>query len=412
MNAILGMMMLAFSLQFVSAGLQIDDIYFDPAIVSAGDNVDVVVQYSVNEFGDDNKIANEDYTFDVKLETDDSLSEEYITIVDAKGDSLIGLVFAGQHYNKVFRIKVSDNAPVGEYQFDLIGQWYFNGAAVSTTQSMKFLMDVKKEGIVLGVAGINSEPSSVRAGDDFVELKVFVENAGEKSAKSVEVNLEMPEGFMASYSDNNRVFAGQLNAGESKPIVFNIDVEDSVTEGVYDFIYSFNYKDSNNNDYTKEKIVPFYVRSSPLIEVVSFKGEAAKGSSSKLYVTVRNNGDETAEAVDIRILKQSSQPFDFDVRSDYIGELLPSEEGIAIFDIDVIQGAEIKEYDLKLLIRAKGDSDEGDDNIYVFNDRVKFNVVSNLFNILAIVGALGALGIIGYMLYTKKIKSKTRKNKR
>lgn len=400
-NFTMSLFVLIFS-GLTSASLHLDDIYFDPAIVSAGDNVDIVVQYSVDPSGSNNWIANEDYTFDVKLRGDDTLTEKYVTIVDAEGDNLAGIVFAGQHYNKVFRIKVADNAPVGDYQFELAGQWYRNGIALSSFQTAKFIVPVKKEGVVLGVAGFSVEPSEVRPGDDYVELKAYVDNSGEKAAKSVEVSLDLPEGFSASYSDNNRVWVGQLGAGESRVVSFYVNVAEEVEEGVYDFNYNFEFRDSENNDYVGEDSVEFFVKAKPNIEVIAVEGEGARGSSSKLYVTVKNVGSETAEAVDVRILKQSSQPFDFDVRSDYVGELLPGEEGLAVFDIDVKRSAEKKEYDLKLLIRAKGDSDIGDDNVYVFNRRAKFEVVGSWFNVLLIIGLAGALIVVLNFLWKKK----------
>lgn len=412
MIAVLGMLVLVLlAMGPVSASMQLDNIYFDPAIVAAGDSVDVVVQYSVDSAGSNDRVANEHYTFGVELAGDDSLTEKYVTIVDAAGDSLVGRVFAGQHYNKVFRIKIADNAPVGDYQFELIGRWYFMGSPVSSFESMKFVIPVKKEGISLSVAGFSISPNEVRPGDDYVVLSAYIDNSGEKAAKSVEVRLSLPAGFKASYSDNNRVFAGLIGAGESRVVEFYINVDDKVSGGVYEFEYDFEFKDSENNKYTDHDVVEFYVKPRPYLEVVKVVGEGVKGSSSKMYVTIRNNGNETAESVDVRILKQSSQPFDFDVRSDYIGELMPGEEGVAIFDIDVTRSAEEKEYDLKLIIRAKGDSDDGDDNIYVFNRRAKFNVVSGWLNGLFLMGIVGAGGVGGYFVWKKKTKVKGKKKR-
>lgn len=398
-----GMIFLVLTLMVnVSADLNLDNIYFDPAIVSAGDLVDVVVQYSVDSSGDNDRIANEDYTFGIELIPDDSLSEKYVVIEDSVGDDLVGQVFAGQYYNKVFRIRVASNAPVGDYEFELIGRWYYNGQPVSSYESAKFIVPVKKEGVSLRIAGVFVEPSEVRPGDDYVSVRAYVDNSGEKDAKAVEVSLNLPDGFSSSYSDNNRVWVGVVGAGESKEVSFNVDIDDEVSGGVYDFGYTFDFKDSENNDYSYNDSFPFYVKSKPYLEVVDYSGEGSIGGSSKLYVTIKNSGDETAEAVDVRILKQSSQPFDFDVRSDYIGELKPGEEGVAIFDVGVIRSAEEKEYDLKLMIRAKGDSDDGDDNIYTFNRRAKFEVVSSFFNGLFLIGLIGAIGVIGFFVWKKK----------
>ena len=104
------------------------------------------------------------------------------------------------------------------------------------------------------------------------------------------------------------------------------------------------------------------------------KGIGLAGSKITLEIMLKNVGTEDAEAVDARIIKQSSQPFTFDLRSNYVGELEAGETGKAVFGINIDKEAEQKEHNLKLLIRAKGDSDKGDNNIYTFNRRAIIDV--------------------------------------
>lgn len=372
-----------------SAALQLDSVTFDPAIITAGDDVDIVVQYHDEATGlDDDMINNPDYSFKVLLEADDTLTKEYVQFQDAEGDDVSARVFAGGYYNKIFRIKVFPNAPAGRYQFKLSGQWYYNDEPVDAVRYLRFTMNVKKQGIILNAASLETVPAEVRPGDNYVKILANIENAGEKDAKSVELTLDLPAGLTASYSDNNRVWVGLVKAGETKQATFFVDVDDDAKNQIYQVKYNFNYMDLDNNKYEESQIIPFLVKPRPYLEVVNFSGSGKAGDTSKLYVTVKNTGTESAEAVDVRVLKQNSQPFGFDVRSDYIGELEPGEEGLAVFDISVNSDAEIKTHDFKLLIRSKGDSDEGDDNIYTYNRRAAFEVTGTKPNHLLTTGVI------------------------
>lgn len=393
----------------VKADLVMDSIQFDPAIISSGDEVDIIIQYHDQPgTGDEDKSGNPDYQFKVKLEAGDTITREFITIQDSEGDDLYGIIFGGEYYNKKFRVKVNQNAPAGTYTFKMVGQWYYNGVADESYRERKFSMDVKKEGIILNIASLRTEPAEVRPGDNYVKIITVIENSGEKSAKSIEINQELPDGLKASYTDNNRQYIGKLEVGESKEINFFIDVDDYANADIYTINHVFTYSDIDNNQYSKEQELPFNVKPRPYLEVVASKGSGLSGSTNKLQIKVKNTGTESAEAVDVRIIKQNSQPFDFDVRSDYIGELEPGEEGIAIINVDVNKEAENKEYDLKVLIRSKGDSDEGDDNIYTYTRRAKFTVTGSAPDYTLWIG----LSILVVIIVVLVFKGMTGKKKR
>jgi len=386
--------LLILALPTVSARLVLDSVQFDPAIIASGDEVDVVVQFHETSSGDEDKVGNEEYSFNVFLESDDTLTKKYVIIQDTEGNNLRGTIYTGSNYNKVFRVKVAQNAPAGNYEFRLVGQWYYKDVPLESIQFLRFKMPVKKEGIIMDISTLETVPSEVRPGDNYVKVVAFIENSGEKDAKSAEVKLNLPEGLSSSYSNDNRVWVGRVNAGERREVTFYIDVDDKVKPDLFNINYNFNYMDLDNNAYQKSRTIPFRVKSRPYLEVVSYEGEGLSGTTSKLYVTVKNTGTESAESVDVRLLKESSQPFDFDVRSNYVGELEPDEEGTVVFDIKIKSDAEIKDHDFKIIIRSKGDSDEGDDNIYTYNRRAKFSVTGKKPNLLVTYGIAIAVIIL------------------
>ena len=365
------------SVNMASANIEVEGISFNPAIIAAGDEVDITVNFrELVSFGSSSNIeANQpEYSLNVILEPSDTISEKYITIFDADGDSNIGHLFSVGVWRKTFRVKVNNDAVPANYELKLKFQYEKNGVPEDAFLVHRFIMPVKHEGIVLGIANIVTDPSAVRPGDDFVEVTTYIENSGSKSAKSIEAKLSIPDGLEHSYSDNNRKWVGSLSPNESKQLSFFINIDENADSEQFALDLDLNYEDLDNNDYTKKLSFPLLVKERPNIEVVDVKGDGKAGSKITLEVTLKNIGTEDAEAVDARIIKQSSQPFSFDLRSNYVGELQVGETGKAVFTINIDKEAEQKEHYLKLLIRAKGDSDKGDNNIYTFNRRANVNV--------------------------------------
>ena len=168
--------------------------------------------------------------------------------------------------------------------------------------------------------------------------------------------------------------------------------------------------DMDNNKYTKKVTVPFLVKEKPLINVVEVKGDGKAGATIDLEVYLKNAGSEDAEAVDARLIKQSSQPFSLDLRSNYVGELKVGETAKAIFKVKINKDAEFKEHFLKMLIRAKGDSDKGDENIYIFNIRAAIKVEGKAPNRYITAGFIAVAAVIG-VLGLKFLRRKSKKDK-
>lgn len=404
-----------FSVQTSFATLELKHLHFDPAIIVSGDEVDVVIEYQATNLPFSNEGDIKDYTFQVQLFADDDVSKEYTTILDSVGDNLKGSVIGGETYYKNFRIKVHSNAPALNYQYKIVGNWYKNGQKLKISEEMRFEMPVKKEGIILDFSTLTTTPAQVRAGDKYVQLNTILENVGQKPSKSVEVNLITPQGIKASYSNNNRVKLAGLNNQESKDVIFTIDLDKYLKEGVYNLTFNLKYMDLDDNQFEKNITLPFLVKKKPILEITKVEGQTLAGDSSKLKVWVKNTGEEDAESVDVRLLKQNSQPFELDSRSSYIGELQVGEEGLAVFEIDTNSKAQLQNYSLKLLIRAKGDSDEGDNTIYSFNRRANYEVYGVKPNNYITYGAI-ALGLILLFIvfskFTGNKKKEEKKNKK
>ncbi|MFP4402632.1 MAG: COG1361 S-layer family protein [Candidatus Nanoarchaeia archaeon] len=399
-------------LSFSFAELELKNIYTDPAIISAGDEVDIVIEYqALNTPFESNQVGSQEYEFRANLILEDDISKDHITLLDSEGISLKGSVLRGVTYNKVFRIKVSPDAPSATYQLKLEGQWYKNNQPLETKQIERFDLNVKKEGILLDVASFETQPSKIRPGDDSIQLTTYIENSGFKDAKSIELQLQSNTDLITpSYSDNNRKYIGLVENATSKPVSFTIDLDEDLKPGVHTLNAILNYRDLDNNQYYKNISIPLLVDSRPNIEVISVEGDSRVGEESQMRIVVQNTGQDTAEAVDVRIIKESSQPFSFDIRSNYIGELEPNETGIAVFDINTLSSAEEKTHNFQLLIRAQGDREKGDSSIYTFYDRAEFEVSGQSINWFIIIGA-GVVVLVIILFIITRIKMSSSKKR-
>lgn len=389
------------TLTTVSADLALDSVTFDPAIISSGDEVDIVIQYRDTATTFDGRAGDPDYTFRVELESDDALTREYVRITDPSGNP-DGTLFAGKVYRRVFRAKVAQDAPAGTYEFLLSGQWLRNGEPVEGRQIVRFSMDVKREALLLEYGSLTTDPVTVRQGDDDVLVTLSVSNAGEKPLKTLTAILTGPTGIDPGASDANRRSIGVLGPGETRDLTFTLDISEELTSGLYELSIASSFRDLDDREYARSETIPILIEGRPRLEITNSSGSALIGRVGELRVTVTNTGDQSAESVDVRVLPQSGQPFRLDVRSDYLGTIEPGESRDAVFELETTRDADDREYDLEFVLRTRGDSDRGDDRVYTYSETATYEVSGEAFDRRILIG-LGVLLIaIGVILWRRR----------
>ena len=248
------------------AEVQFDSVSFDPAIIAAGDEVDITINFHDEAFY--GTIAQYKGTvLKVFLEPADTISEKYLLITDATGSPNVGHLFAQGVWRKTFRVKVSNDAPTVKYKLRVKFKYFVDNKPTDIEKVHDFFIDVKKEGIILGIANIVTVPSAVRPGDNYVELDTYIENSGNKNSKSVEAMLNLPEKLKHSYTNNNRLWIGKVAVNESKKATFFINIEDDAKPTKYNLELEFNYMDMDDNKYTKKVTIPFFVKKKPNINI-------------------------------------------------------------------------------------------------------------------------------------------------
>ncbi len=375
-TAILGITLIIFSLiPISSAGANANIVITDvtPTNLSPGDTIDVTF------------IVNNDGSNDARHITLDFRNTDSLSVIGASS-VYISSINAWNSKTVTVKVHVTETTSNGAYELPVYTTYdeyaYTAGGYNTTTMTPKTLgMVFNVEGeIIIDVSDVTTDPTVVRPGENYVTVTTTLSNSGGGQAKEVKSELECRGGFKPSRSATNIYYVGVLNSGSQSSATFYVDVAEGIKDGYHTLPLTITYNDIQNNEYSITKDVRLLIEPKPNFEIVSSFTEPAKirsGDHVLLHVSLKNVGSEKSESVSVRSAREAEVPFDFDVKSDYIGDLNIGEVGEAILEFDVDKDPTPKSYQQSLEIRCTGDRDLGDDNVYIFYKEVLVNVSSS-----------------------------------
>jgi len=333
-----------------SANLKATLLNQDPDSAEPGEYVEL--RWKIENLAE-GKMEDVSYTLNVKypFSFDDSDSA-----VKTLGD-ISGYTDDDDYVTLFYKVRVDEDAIEDTYELDLVLDGNFGGQNINKVSSFDVRVGNKKKA-VFGVGQIISSPVKLYADTEENKLDITFENIGDENAEVVTVDLILPEGFTPTYGYSNRANLGTVQDSSSKVATFYMDVEDFVAEGNFEATAKITYKDgdSDSNDYkTIELPLNLPVKGKPTFEVESVVFEPIEykaGDKVTMRTIVKNIGSKEADAVSLRSFKETSQPFEFDDKSDFIGKLMPGESGEAILTFTVDEDAKQKDYLLDLQVRG------------------------------------------------------------
>jgi hypothetical protein len=363
----------------------------------------VELRFKVEKLGND-LLRNITFTLDVPYPFSFDPSDKPIkTLGDMKGYS-----DDDGYYLLYYKLRVDSNALEDNYTIKLKET---NGKEdVLITREFDVRVNNDKPEFVFGT--LVTSPTKLVSDTGEAELDVELENIGEMDAQNVIMQIELPEGFTETYGYSNRANLGTISAGSSKTGQFFVDIDENVKGGIHKAKVTINYKEtgSNDNEYkTKTLWLDIPIKNKPMFEiekVTTFPEKIHAGDNIELKLLIKNIGGEDAESTSIRVFKESSQPFDFDDKTDYIGKLKPEETGEALLKLTVDKDASPKTYLLDIEIR----SIDGDD-VITQDKTIKVQVVnreknnSNKLIGISITAIIVSLGLGAYYFLRKKKKN-------
>lgn len=261
------------------------------------------------------------------------------------------------YYILYYKLRVDSDALEDTYTVKL--RESDNNGKMLITKEFDIRVNNDKPEFVLGT--LVTSPKKLTGYTTDGELDVELENIGEMDAQNVIMTVNLPKGFKETYGYSNRANLGTITAGASKTAKFFIDLDEGMKGGVYETNVTIQYKEANSN-YNKYKITRLQlgipIKSSPIFEIEKVETNPQTirpGDTVELKVFIKNVGGADADSTSMRVFKESSQPFSFNDKTDYIGKLISGETGEALLKFTVDKDATSKEYLLDVELRAIDD---------------------------------------------------------
>jgi hypothetical protein len=308
-----------------------------------------------------------------------------------------------EFYTLYYRVRVESDALEGNYDLKLKYKTKSDSTWVGETYSIR-VGDKEISKFVLGT--LVTSPSKLTRDINEAELDIEIQNIGDGNAENVIATLNLLDFMDSTYGYSERSNLGLITAGTSKTAKFYVDLDESVNGGSYETNLTINYKDSTDEDNEyKQIILPVLI---PIMNKPNFEIEGVeitpKNPSSQdnvqIKLTLKNIGGEDADSVSIRAFKESSQPFEFEDKSDFIGNIDANQTGEGIITLDIDKNALAKKYFIDIEIRSI------DGNEVVLQDKTieleLYDSESN--NLKFIFVGLGIILILGLVFYIYKIK--------
>ncbi len=231
--------------------------------------------------------------------------------------------------------------------------------------------------ISIGISDIKVDPKEIRPGYNNIRIRIFLKNSGTSEAKDVITILNISYPFKYSYSSLPKIFLGNLRPNEIKYVDFFVDVSRNAKSGEYTIPLIIRYKDNYDRSYEEVKNILLVVKPRPYVHVYKYNTVPKilyNGERGKIYIRIKNIGEETARNIEIRIVPDVSHPFEFEDKTFFVSSLKGGEEATSVFNFKVKGWASENEYIIKVVIRYSGDWEEGDYNIYTKEDYIKIKV--------------------------------------
>ena len=144
--------------------------------------------------------------------------------------------------------------------------------------------------------------------------------------------------------------------------------------------------------------------------VTSTPEQLVPGTEATIKIKVMNTGTEKAESVSLRVFKDSSQPFEFSEKSDFIGKLGPGESGDAAVRFIVDKNAIAKKYLLDVELRGI----DKNDNVLIFRRTVPLTTNEETKNLplktFGLMGGFLVIGSVGAVHYLRNGRGKNDSN--
>jgi hypothetical protein len=306
-----------------------------------------------------------------------------------------GDIDAGQSYVLTYTLSVAAKAQEGVYRYSL--ELSYESARELQQIDMTVPVNVPIWWGELHVQGVVTNPTKFYPDSKAVNVQIAIANSGQGLAKNTEFQLVLQPPFSASSSGSDRIFVGNIPAGQITTANFILDVAQNATFGQYSVILG----DVIGGQLIPIGEVPLYVNEKVGFDIISVTPSTVHvgDSGDVIRVVIRNAGSVEADSVRVELLAGN---FFTGTVTDFLGTILANETKVAFFTIDVDTKTPPGQYTYSLRF------DWTQDTFQLYNDysySITLTVEPTPASVVLIVVAIIVVGG-GGGLYMKRIKAK------
>jgi hypothetical protein len=190
--------------------------------------------------------------------------------------------------------------------------------------------------ITLSISGINTSPSKIYPNTD-ITLALALENTGLQDAKSIRMDLQLPEEF----SGEDSAFLGTIAEGGSKSANFDIKAIKASAPGTYISTAKITYTDGRGRTATIDKPFNLFILDRGDV-ILEFSGKSTSptklvpGTDFTLSLQLENIGDQDAKSVRIELEVNGDLKGEF---TSFVGEIEQDDVSTGVFDLSVAPAA-------------------------------------------------------------------------
>lgn len=254
---------------------------------------------------------------------------------------IAGDINAGDSFTVAYTVSIDSNAKEGIYRYSLLLSYR---SARELSQVNKLLtIDVPIWKGELHVQNVVTLPTKIYPDSKQVVVKVVIANSGKGEAKDIELRLGLDTPFKASSSGSDRIFVGNIPAGQVSEADFIVDVASDANFGQYSVVLGEEVGDK----LVPVGQIPLYVNEKVIFDIVSVTpGVVHAGDAGDVIrVAIKNTGSVKADSVRVQLRVGN---FFTGTLTDFLGTMLANETKVAFFTVDIDSKAQARQYNLDI----------------------------------------------------------------
>ena len=205
-------------------------------------------------------------------------------------------------------------------------------------------------------------PAKVYPGDNQIDVKAWLVNAGTGSTADLQVRLVLEEPFKQSSAGSDVFFLGTLQPGQISEADFYLDVSDAAQFGSYSL--RLVTVSSGSSGQVEIGQIPLYVSEKVRFELVQVEPKVVRAGDSgvSIIVTIKNAGTVNADSVRVQLRVGN---YFTGTLTDFLGTMGPGESKTAYLTVDVDAKAQPQTYKMDLRLDWSQSNNSLDDTLTV-----------------------------------------------